>query len=54
VVQTVPLRVKEAGGGLALVWLPTNPKLTVLPPLGARLAFQSTGVTTTFCPLAGP
>ena len=37
-VQTVPLRVKEAGGGLAPVWLPTNPKLTVLPALGARLA----------------
>ena len=38
--QAVPLRVNEAGGGLASVWLPTNPKLMVLPPFAARVAFQ--------------
>ena len=52
VVQTVPLRVKEAGGGLAPLWLPTNPKLSVLPLFGARFAFQLTGVTTTFWPFS--
>ena len=50
--QTVPFRVNEAGDGLAPLWLPTKPKRSVLPPLAARLAFQLTGVTITFWPLA--
>ena len=40
----------EAGGGFAPVWLPTKPKLTELPPLAARSAFQLTGVTVTCWP----
>lgn len=50
--QTVPLRVNDAGGGLAPVWLPTNPMLTVLPLSAAKFAFQSAGVTTTFWPVS--
>lgn len=50
-VQTVPLRVNDAGGGFAPVWAPTYPMLTVLPLSAARFAFHPREVATTAWPV---